>query len=107
MKPAAKPDSKPTSKVKGSKRKARLAHALKLLNEAHKASRQAQVKHGITSLITLVQQGRYDVARDRAGELKRTAALAGESAAAVLKLVDVEDALTDLALRGKKRGPKP
>lgn len=88
------------------KKRDRLGDARKLLTQAAAASKRPQVKSGIQRALTLVNGGKYVPAREQVRELKQTAALSGEPATVVLRLVDAEDALDDVVNRVKK-GRKP
>ena len=85
---------------------ARIAAVKTLLAQAGAASKSPAVKKGIAAATTLLNQGQFQPARDRVGELKRTAALGGESAAVVRKLLAAEDEIGSIARKASKPGKK-
>ena len=106
-KPAAKPVARPVAKAPAKKpgrttKKERVTQIRALLSQANMASKSAPVKQGIAAVLKLVDAKQWAPARDRVGELKRSAALAGEPSGSVLKLVEAENALDELADRAKK-----
>lgn len=89
--PAGKPAAKPPAR--GAKKPQRMAEAKRLLNEAAQTSKNAAVKKGIADSLALVERKEFQAAEAKVGELKRTAALNGDSSTTVLKLVDAENLL--------------
>ena len=65
--------------AKGGKRKQRIVEAKQLLAAASKSSKNPAVRKGISKSITLLAKKDYQAASARVGELKRTAALNGDS----------------------------
>ena len=84
----------------------RLATAKKLLAQASAASKTPAVKKGITEVGVLLDKKQYQPARQKADGLKRTAALGGENATVVTRLIDVEDAIGDVIHKLQNRAKK-
>jgi hypothetical protein len=105
VKSTAKAATKPNAgKKAGSKRAERLTRAKTLLSQASAASKNAQVKQGISQALALLNRKQFAPAKAKIADLKRVAALNGDNTNAVLKLVDAEDAIGDLA--GHRKGKK-
>ena len=84
----------------------RVASTKKLLSQASATSKQAVVKREIAQVQVLLDKQQFQPARDRVSELKRTAAVNGENAVVVTRLIDAEDAIGDIMEQLKKRARK-
>ncbi|MFN3653308.1 MAG: hypothetical protein ACK47B_27315 [Armatimonadota bacterium] len=91
-----------------SQRAQRVAKVNALLTQASATSKNAAVKQGIAQVKALVARKQFVPARDKVADLKRVAAVNGDNAPAVLKLVDAEEILAQVARKaGKPKAAKP
>ena len=74
----------------------RIASTKKILSQAAASSKQPRVKQSIAQVQVLLDRQQYQPAKSRVSELKRTAALSGDSAVVVTRLIDAEDAIGDI-----------
>lgn len=74
----------------------RIASTKKILSQAAATSKQPRVKQQIAQVQVMIDRQQFQPAKNRVSELKRTAALGGDAAVVVTRLIDAEDAIGDI-----------